>query len=212
MAICDLSSRNPNVLYELGIRQAFNKPVSLIKDAKTTRIFDIQGFRDIVYDESLRIDSVGETIENLAQNLTLTYEENENDINSLIKLLGITPAKVESETKISIDTELILNSLSSIESRLSYIEKADKGKDFATRRGFAQHIGQHYEQQNYPLEEIKDLKVGDFVLHERFGVGEVIKLEGNPSSLAEYKGEITFEDGTKKLMLNFAKLKKHSSK
>ena len=74
MAICDLSSRNPNVLYELGIRQAFNKPVSLIKDAKTIRIFDIQGFRDIVYDESLRIDSVGETIENLAQNLTLTYE------------------------------------------------------------------------------------------------------------------------------------------
>ena len=28
MAICDLSSQNPNVLYELGIRQAFNKPVT----------------------------------------------------------------------------------------------------------------------------------------------------------------------------------------
>lgn len=28
MAICDLSSRNPNVLYELGIRQAFNLPVT----------------------------------------------------------------------------------------------------------------------------------------------------------------------------------------
>lgn len=27
MAICDLSTRNPNVLFELGIRQAYDKPV-----------------------------------------------------------------------------------------------------------------------------------------------------------------------------------------
>src|ERR1035437_305813 len=37
MALCDLSSRNPNVLYELGIRQSFNLPVTLIKDIKTKR-------------------------------------------------------------------------------------------------------------------------------------------------------------------------------
>lgn len=30
MAICDLSSRNPNVFYELGIRQAFNLNSCLI--------------------------------------------------------------------------------------------------------------------------------------------------------------------------------------
>src|SRR5690606_20324262 len=62
MAICDLSGKNPNVLYELGIRQAFNKPVTIIKDSKTERIFDIQGFRDVEYDENLRIDNVQETI------------------------------------------------------------------------------------------------------------------------------------------------------
>lgn len=55
MAICDLSSRNPNVFYELGIRQAFNRPVTLIRDSLTDRVFDIQGFRDIEYDENLRI-------------------------------------------------------------------------------------------------------------------------------------------------------------
>lgn len=58
MAICDLSGRNPNVLYELGVRQAFNLPVTLIKDTGTPRIFDIQGFRDVEYDENLRIDTV----------------------------------------------------------------------------------------------------------------------------------------------------------
>ena len=29
MAVCDLSNRNPNVLYELGLRQAYDKPVVL---------------------------------------------------------------------------------------------------------------------------------------------------------------------------------------
>lgn len=34
MALCDLSNRNPNVLYELGIRQAYDKPVVLVQDEK----------------------------------------------------------------------------------------------------------------------------------------------------------------------------------
>lgn len=34
MAICDLSSRNPNVFYELGLRQAFNKKLFLLKIQK----------------------------------------------------------------------------------------------------------------------------------------------------------------------------------
>ena len=63
MCICDLSSKNPNVLYELGIRQAFNLPVCLIKDDLTSRIFDIQGFRDCEYSSSLRIDEVQDGID-----------------------------------------------------------------------------------------------------------------------------------------------------
>ena len=58
MAICDLSSRNPNVFYELGIRQAFNLKTVLIKDIKTTMPFDIAGIRTLHYNENLRIDEV----------------------------------------------------------------------------------------------------------------------------------------------------------
>ena len=54
MAICDLSSKNPNVLYELGIRQAYNKPVVLIKDEKTDFIFDVSGITTIEY-QSMRL-------------------------------------------------------------------------------------------------------------------------------------------------------------
>lgn len=60
MAICDLSARNPNVFYELGFRQAFNKKTVLMIDEKTTRPFDISAIRSFQYESSLRIDLVNE--------------------------------------------------------------------------------------------------------------------------------------------------------
>jgi len=51
-----------------------------------------------------------------------------------------------------------------------------------------------------------DLKQGDRVMHERFGQGEVITIEGeapNTTALIEFKTA-----GTKKLLLRFAKLTK----
>lgn len=92
ICICDLSSSNPNVLYELGIRQAFNLPVTIIKDSKTPIIFDIQGLRDIEYNENLRIDNVTEAIERISITLKNTYNNLTKDINSLVKLLGIFPS------------------------------------------------------------------------------------------------------------------------
>lgn len=91
MCICDLSSRNPNVMYELGVRQAFRLPVTIIRDSKTPRIFDIQGLRDIEYNENLRIDNVNSSIESIAETIKNTYYNADNDINSIVDLLGIFP-------------------------------------------------------------------------------------------------------------------------
>jgi hypothetical protein len=49
MAICDLSSRNPNVLFELGLRQAFDKPVAVVQEEGTRKIFDIAPLRSTQY-------------------------------------------------------------------------------------------------------------------------------------------------------------------
>lgn len=48
------------------------------------------------------------------------------------------------------------------------------------------------------------ITVGNIVEHQRFGKGEVINLEG---AGANKKAEIRFSEGTKKLLLQFAKLK-----
>lgn len=79
MVVCDLSARNANVMYELGIRHAAQKPAVLIKDNQTGPIFDIQGIRTYTYSwmawgEQLEKDifSLTQSIISTAQSATLT--------------------------------------------------------------------------------------------------------------------------------------------
>lgn len=125
IVLCDLSAKNPNVLYELGLRQAFNKKSVLIKDIKTNRIFDIQGLRTIDYDDKLRIDEVEVSIATIAKALIETYGSSADDVNSLIQLLSIQPATISSRIEISKESSLILESLNDIASRLTRLEKND---------------------------------------------------------------------------------------
>ncbi|SDQ73756.1 hypothetical protein [Flagellimonas zhangzhouensis] len=213
MAICDLSSQNPNVLYELGIRQAFNKPVALIKDTKTSRVFDIQGFRDLEYDENLRIDNVQEIVENLSEIIKITYSEREHQVNSLVKLLGINPAELSDSTNISVETELILNQLSLIDRRLNLIENSGKHQP---KYYLQEPIKEEplfdemdFSDEKFTPSELANLKKGDKVAHIKFGIGTVLKIEGDSKNLKDIKGEFNFERGGKKrLLLRFANLYK----
>lgn len=217
MALCDMSSQNPNVLYELGIRQAFNLPVSLMKDMKTNRVFDTQGFRDIEYDESLRVDLIEKDIEKLAKILVSTYEEKDNDVNSLISLLSIKPAKVTETSEISIDTKLILNSITSLGKRIDDIENSTFSKltddDFIVSQdpktnifGGVTIIPGNINDDVLSFSEVIKLSKGDKVFHIKFGVGEIVKIYENATNP---KVEILFKTfGLKKLIIRFVKLRK----
>lgn len=198
MALCDLSSRNPNVLYELGIRQSFNLPVTLIKDTKTNRVFDIQGFRDVEYDESLRIDTVESAIEDLSEVLKNTYENKSTEINSLISLLGIEPAKISDRKKISTDTELILNSLTSLEKRLSNIEVKSIINQTTpqTLIKLTEDIGEPLTQT-----ELEELKVGDQIFHIQFGKGIIKTITTINGTKSRRVASINFENGISKQIL-----------
>lgn len=50
--ICDLSSLNPNVFFELGIRMAYRKPCVLLLDDRTSAPFDVAPIRYIQYPSS----------------------------------------------------------------------------------------------------------------------------------------------------------------
>lgn len=124
MAICDLSSRNPNVLYELGLRQAFNKKTVLIKDKITTSPFDVQAFRYAEYDNSLRIDYVQNEIASLAIAIKSTYEA-QNDINSIVQLLQIEPAQIGEKTQLSTPDTIILSAIRDLTNRIDAFSNND---------------------------------------------------------------------------------------
>lgn len=119
IAICDLSGRNPNVMYELGLRQAFNKKTVLIKDDKTISPFDVQAFRYCEYDTSLRIDNAFNNISSIEKALKSTYAAVESDVNSIVQLLKIQPAQVGEKTILSSTDTLILDAINDLNSRFN---------------------------------------------------------------------------------------------
>lgn len=203
MAICDLSSRNPNVLYELGIRQAFNLPVTLIKDDKTERIFDIQEFRDVSYDHTLRIDNVKETISELSETLKNTFN-NKNEVNSLINLLGVKEAKITKETILSADTTLIVNMLQNFDSRLSSIENTIQFQSTVSKN--LEHSSSLNQDSFLTTKDLNTLKQGQQVLHERFGIGTIEEITPRGTDLANTLIKVKFKSGVKALVFGFAKL------
>lgn len=78
--VCDLSSKNANVFYELGLSHAFNKKVVLIKDNVTNIPFDISGIRVLSYDKSLRIDEVDKSIPEISRYIADTYADDNDAI------------------------------------------------------------------------------------------------------------------------------------
>ena len=97
MAICDLSSRNPNVLFELGLRQAFDMPTVLVQECGNPKIFDIAPMRITDYRKELRYRDVLEDQKSIEAAISATKEATSkgDGINSLINLLSLSnPAKL----------------------------------------------------------------------------------------------------------------------
>lgn len=127
MAICDLSARNPNVFYELGFRQAFDKKTVLMMDDKTNRPFDISAIRSFTYASSLRIDLVDKAIADLVKALNDTQSMKENEANSLLKLLAVeVPAKLPNRLELSDDSSIILQAIQNLGEEMQRTLRRDR--------------------------------------------------------------------------------------
>lgn len=91
IAICDLSTRNPNVLFELGVRQAFDRPVVLIQEIGTPKIFDIGPLRYLEYSKDMRYHDVMSTQQQLAEYIseTISSSKDAGNVNSIVRLMSL---------------------------------------------------------------------------------------------------------------------------
>lgn len=120
MAICDISSRNANVFFELGLRQAFNKKTILITDGLQNAPFDISGLRHVSYSPTLRVDTVAKEVPEIADMLIDTENLPDNKVNSIVNLLQIKPAKVEAKDLSPLDT-VVFDMFSQLKEQISNI-------------------------------------------------------------------------------------------
>ncbi len=103
IAICDMSAKNPNVFYELGVRQAFDKPTVLMIDDATAAPFDVSSLRYVDYKKDMGYRDVKAAIEKLTQTIIETYDkkDDKSEINSLIRLMDLTTPAQLNHTEIS---------------------------------------------------------------------------------------------------------------
>lgn len=87
LVVVDLSEHNPNVLFELGLRIAFDKPVALIRAVGTSPIFDVDNMlRVYEYDPRLWPSTVQRDLPKLAEHIKATWQRRD-DGQTFLKLL-----------------------------------------------------------------------------------------------------------------------------
>jgi len=74
MVVCDVSGRNPNVMFELGVRFAFDKATVIVKDDRTDFSFDVQHIEHVLYPADLNFHGVVDFKKRLAEKIDETFK------------------------------------------------------------------------------------------------------------------------------------------
>ena len=186
LLVAELTGRNPNVFYELGLAHAISKPVILLSESIEDVPFDLRSIRVLVYDKNhpdwgsrLRA-ALTKAIEEVLKSPTTA-------IPSTFKVAVQTTPPEESETLLRLEV------LESMVRRLADVPEAF-----------------YVKPQLLPVDprivrhEPLKLQPGDTVMHTKLGTGEVLALEGKGK---DSRAQINFENiGAKWLALTVAKL------
>lgn len=180
IVVCDVSSRNPNVMLELGMRLAFEKPLVIIADDATPFSFDISPVKHLVYPRSLRFQAIVEFKEKLAMAITATVEQAAAPGHKgYLQQFG--PIQVTGLDERQVDASSIMAELDAIKRAVRTLSpREDAG--WVGDRVFAIEIGIDPEWPNAARDVRRKLMTLE--IFSRMAVGEaepdVIRLTGTP--------------------------------
>lgn len=125
IVVCDVSGKNANVMFELGLRLAFDKPTIIIKDDKTSYSFDTSPIEHLEYPRDLRFSSIVEFKETLGSKLKATLAKSQSD-DTYTPFLGhfgeFKIAKLE-QREVTGD-QFIIEQISNLQSEFSMLRRA----------------------------------------------------------------------------------------
>lgn len=131
MIVCDISGRNPNVMFELGLRLAFDKPTIIIKDEVTPYSFDTSVIEHLSYPKDLRYHDIEIFKENLKDRIKKTYKAYENDpenYSTFLKNYGAFKAPLITEETVSVD-RYVLDTLKDLQVSVSRLSNSISGSN-----------------------------------------------------------------------------------
>lgn len=124
LVVCDVSGKNPNVMFELGMRLAFDKPTIVVKDDRTSYSFDTAPIEHIEYPRDLRYSKIIEFKTKLAEKIVGTYDRSISDpsYTTFLKNFGeFKVAKIDQKEVTGI--EILLDEVRTIKNALRRIDK-----------------------------------------------------------------------------------------
>ena len=125
VVVRDVSGKNPNVMFELGLRLAFDKPTVIVKDDRTSYSFDTSSIEHLEYPRDLRFSRIVEFKQKLAEKIKATHMRATTDptYTTFLKHFGeFTVAKIEKK-EVS-GQEFILKELRAMRSAMRRMEFA----------------------------------------------------------------------------------------
>ncbi len=155
--VCDVSGKNPNVMFELGMRLAFDKPTIIIKDNKTSYSFDTSPIEHLEYPRDLRFSKIVEFKEKLTEKIKKTHEKasKSDDYSTFLKHFGsFKVAKIDTEEVTKED--LIMDEIKSLREmvlRSQRISRRDQVSLFESEKSDHNHITICFGDR--PLDEIE---------------------------------------------------------
>ena len=130
IVVCDVSSKNPNVMFELGLRLAFDKPTIIIKDTQTTYSFDTSAIEHLEYPRDLRFSKIVEFKQKLKEKLEATFKKATSDpsYTTFLKHFGeFTVAKLDKKEVTG--QEYLLEEMKSLRYSMRRLEQVHLGRD-----------------------------------------------------------------------------------
>ena len=131
IVICDVSSKNANVMFELGLRLAFDKPIIIIKDENTSYTLDTQVIEHLSYPSDLSYFDIKDFKNKLLNKTESTYEafQKNPENNSYLQSFGDFKVATISNQTVNENDALtnILDYLVSLKAEVNTIKKMNTG-------------------------------------------------------------------------------------
>ncbi|KAA9325374.1 RNA helicase [Adhaeribacter soli] len=162
IVVCDVSEKNPNVMFELGLRLAFDKPTIIIKDDLTGYSFDTSPIEHLDYPRDLRYNLIEGFKENLKLKLVSTYKKSveNSEYTTFLGHFGNYKASKIEDKEVS-GLELIMKSFEELRQDLYTWKKSSNNNPL----GFDENVDVYASSAGKAALEAKEIAVKYILLN-----------------------------------------------